>query len=377
MAFALEGFGTIAQRYLSKSVSSFFYKKWTLGHFLGATTLSNENKDSLSIGRPNAGEVFGMVTPAQRKTLPTVNSYVPRIQNFVTNNTRTRSNSGRVALPEVASASTNSHGQATQFGAEFKWTHYDTPILIWHEDKIRAGKEGSKEGQSIAMGQLVEEATQVAYQDLVEKLANDSWTGSPGSQSTDLWDSLAGITDMTASTNTYAGVNRSVETQWASQLVSAATTADIVKNLDDVNLGNSAGTIEGVRVKGNGVNLCLTNSTTYRIYKSQILSNSNGGVVLQNGIPEMGKLGVTREVLQKDNCYIMYDPFCPTTTAVFLDTSTIKFIVHQDFNFSVKPFEDNTTKGIGKDAYDFSYVMLRAMLTNDSPKRAVRFSNIS
>jgi hypothetical protein len=138
-----------------------------------------------------------------KKRLGTVNAYLPRAQKFTTSNSQYRTGSGRVALPDVASKTTLSHGQATQGAAKFGWTHLDTPILVWHEDKIRAGNEGTKEGQGIAMGQLIDEATEVAIQDHIDKLANDIWTGNPSSQNADLWDAPLGLVQAVDTANTY------------------------------------------------------------------------------------------------------------------------------------------------------------------------------
>src|SRR4051812_34698869 len=118
MAFAVEGFATVAQNYISKGIASNFYAKAPLLAILGALTLGNNNKQSLEIGRVGVGEIVSgaMVSPAEKKRLGTVNAYLPRIQAFKTNNTK--SMGVRDTMPVVANASTASHGQAMQAAAK-------------------------------------------------------------------------------------------------------------------------------------------------------------------------------------------------------------------------------------------------------------------
>ena len=378
MAFALEGFQTRVQNYISKGVASSFYSKSTFLAILAAQTLNNNKKDILSIGRPDGGEILsgGEVSTVERKNIASAygKAYIPRIQGFKTNNTAARSGTGRVTLPSVASSSTNSHGQATQFGAEFHWTHYDTPIKIWHEDKTQAAQAGSKEGAAIAMAQVLDEASRVAKQDMLDKLAQDVWTGTPTTQSDHLWDQPAGIVDALSITNTYGRTDRSTlasDSAWKSQLYSSAYPADITKIIEYANLD------AGIAIKGNGVNLVLTTAALYKQFKNQILSSSGGGVVMQNGLPDMAKMGVRKEILQKDNVLITYDPFCPASTVCCFDTTAWRFMIHPEYNFKVKPFIDLTETGEGKDAADYSYISLRFMLTCDSPFHNIRFSSVA
>jgi hypothetical protein len=372
ITFPVSGFNTVAQNFISRGVASNFYSKSTFLAVLGALTLGkNKKKDMLSIGRPDGGEILtnGMVSEIQRKKLGTVNAYLPRVQGFSTSNTAARTGSGRVTLPDVANKTTASHGQANQFAAQFKWTHVDTPILIWHEDKIRAGQEGTKEGAAIAMGQVIDESTEIASQDQIDWLATKVWTGGGAiTQTNDLWDEPLGIVEATKTNNTYANVDRTVtgNSVWQSQVDSTFTAVDAKRLVDDANL------TKGLRVKGQGADLILTTTALYQQFKQQVLAG--GGVILQNGLPEMAKLGVKKEMLQIDNVLITYDPNCPANSAVVFDTSVWKFMVHPQFNFRVTPFVDNTTTGIAKDAYDYAYIQTRFMLTCDNPFLNVRYS---
>lgn len=369
MAFAYSGFSTVAQNYISRTVASNFYQKWPFGAALGALTLGNQNRKELQIGRPDSGEILsgGMISPIERINLGNVNWYQPRIQAFETSNSAYRTVRGN--LPDVAAKTTNSHGQATQASAKVGWTHLDTPVLIWHEDKIRAAKENTAKGQALALGQVIDEATEVAYQEHISKLAVDTYSGSPTSQSADLWDAPQGYKMAFSATNTYSNVDRSVESAWRAQSDSTITAVDIVKILDDANI------TKGLNTKGSGVDLILTTGDLYIKFKAQILSQ--GGTVLQNGMPEFAKLGVKREVLQKDNAYIMYDPYISDANRVYaFNTKTWRFMVHPQFNFKVSEFTDNTKTGINKETYDYAYISTRFMLSCDDPTKNVVYTAI-
>lgn len=379
MAFAVTGFSTVAQNFISREIASNFYKKCPFLAVLGALTIGNNNKDSLEIGRPGSGEILtgGIVSPIAKKRLGTVNAYLPRIQGFETSNTayRSASTTGRDDLPDAANKTTNAHSQAMQFAAEYRWCHMDTPIVIWHEDKIRAGREGTKEGQGIAMGQLIDEATEVAMQDHLTKLSTDIYDASPtaAEQNYQLWPKPIGlltmIDDENATVTTMARVDRTSEPLWRAKRNSTTTAVDIRKIIDDANY------TQGLKIYGNGADLCLCGTTLYQQFKAQIIAQ--GGTVMHSGLPAMAKMGLRKEILQIDNTLVMYDPqLTNANTVLVLDTSVLKWMVHPEFNFKVTPFVDNTKTGIAKGTYDYAYISTRFIFSNDNPRLGVKYTAI-
>lgn len=374
-SFALENFAAIAQKYLSNSVSSNFYSRATFLSLIKATGIGNNNNpDPLQIGRPGVGELISgaNIDPIQRMSLSGVNAYNPRVQSFQTANTATRGNGGRVALPDAANKTTAAHSQATSFRPEFRWTAYDTPIVIWHEDLVRALQKDTKMGQGLAAATLIQEATEIAIQDHLTAIAADCWTGSPANQSHDPWSAMLGIVEATKSnTGTYAMVDRSQSdaVEWRGQLDSTARAPNIRALIDDAKY------TKNLAVKGNGPNLCLTTTALFAQFKAQALAGA--GTIMLNGVPGMAKIGMTQECVMIDGVAVTFDPGCPTNAVVFFDTRTWKFIVHQDFNFKVGKFIDNTETGIAKDTYNYAYISTRCMLTCDNPWRNVRYSAVS
>lgn len=371
MAFAVTGFATVAQNWISKQIASNFYAKAPFLAILGALTIGNNAKTSLNIGRPDSGEILSgkMISVGEKKKLQGINSYLPRIQGFTTSNTK--SMGVRDTMPTTANPTTASHGQAGQNAAKFNWTHLKTPILIWHEDKIRAGQDGTKEGQAISMAQLIDEATEVGLQDLNDTLITQVWTGNPADQTADLWDTQSGINQALDTGNVYGNVDRAVggNAVWRSQKDTALTAVDIRKIIDDANLTKL------VRVKGNGINCVLTTTALYQQFKAQILA-SRAGIVLDNGLPEFAKMGVKKEVLQVDGAYVMYDPGCSANNVCCFDLSVWKFMVHPQANFRVSKFTDISEQSEGAKDADQAFAHLRYMLTCDNPFLNVRYTAI-
>lgn len=372
MGFAVEGYQTVAQNFISRSIASNFYSKSALLAILGALTIGNQAKSSLEIGRPKSGEILSgkALSPAERMNLQGINEYQPRIQLFKTSNTTARTDKGLTTAPTVANATTNAHSQVGQAAAAFRWTHLDTPILVWQEDEIRAGQKETREGQGLAMSQVLDEATEVGMQDLIDTVATDAWTGNPTSQDAQLWDHQPGLAQMFDTANIYGRVDRSDPTcaAWKGQKDTTFKKVDIGALIDDANI------TKGIRVKGNGVNCVLCHQDLYMVYKAQVLAR--GGVTLKDGLPEFAKMGVKKEALQVDNAVVMYDAGCPANTAVAMDLSVVKFIVNPMFNFKVTDFGDLWKhQEAGKWARQ-AYVQLRYMLTNDNPWLGVRYTAI-
>lgn len=371
MSFAVEGFAAIAQNYIPRTIASNFYARTTFLSALGAFSLGNQNKSVLEIGRPgnNAGAIFSgkAVNPADMLQLGTVNGYQPGIQRFAVDNSKVMM--ARDTEPTTANPTTNSNGQAIEATAMFRWVRIDTPILIWNNDIRRAGQQPT--GRGIAMADFIEKATEVGLQAHVGAWNTQVWTGNPSDQASDPWDSLIGLPYAVSATGIYGNVNRSdaANAAWRAQVDASTTTVDIVKLLDRVNIGL------GLRDYGPGADLCICNSSQYPIFKQQILNS--GGVVMQNGMPKMGELGVTKECLQKDNCYIMYDVSCPANTCYFFTSKCWRLAMRPGVNLSVTPFEPlNKYVEGGKDAVQ-AYVRTEAIFSNDNPYLSVKFTALS
>lgn len=372
--FAIGGFKAIAQNAISRGIASNFYPRCIFLSALGAFTLSRNPKTPLSIGRPDAGAIFSgkAISPAESMTLANFNSWQPRIQGFETSNSKWMG--ARDTNPTVANPTTNSHGQAMQNTALFNRAQLKTPILIWHADKERAMSEGTDKLRGLAMSQLIDEATEVAYQEHVKELNSKIWTGNPTNQAVDPWDQPLGINQALSATNVYGNVNRTNLTAgspWLAQVDSTLTASDIEKIVDDANV------TKGIADQGEQIELWTTTKALYLQFKAQIIAKGGGAQhVLPSGIPNMAQMGVKTEVLQKDNGYIMYDAQVSANNVLGFVMKPWRLALAPGKNLAVSKFVDLSDKAEGAKDADQAFVTTQLLLSCDNPSDQVIYSAI-
>lgn len=384
------GFDSVCQKYIqSRPIASNFYKKSALAAFLGGLTLGNQNKDSLSIGRPGTGEILSGadVPKAERMRLGSMNEYVPRIQGFKTQNTRELDVYDD--LPGTANQLTRAPSQADQYGAGFRWGELVTEIKIWHEDKMRWLESGTADGAGLAAVDGLHHATEVAVQDHIDGLIENLWNGNPASQTASLWKSATGnpfsspgaclgVMQMVAATNTYGRIDRSNSDNaalWAASVDSSLTTDNVQAIIDDFKY------TKGLSDTGNGPYLMLVPNNQFVKFKSQAKASHTIIEQLPEGLIKMAKMGVTSDVVRVDDFYIVRDPWLTTngytTYVICLDTSTLKIMFHPKRNFSVGTFKDQTEYGDNPTDLDRAFIRTRFMMTNDNPVRSAKYTTIT
>lgn len=374
MPFAIEGFKAIGQNAISRGIASNFYPRLLFLSALAAFTLSRNPKTPLTIGRPDVGAIFSGkgISPAEQMTLANFNSYQPRIQGFETSNSKWMG--ARDTRPTVANATTNSHGQAMQNTALFNRAQLETPILIWHVDKDRAAKEGTDKLRGLVMSQLIDEATEVAYQEHVKELNAKIWNGNPTNQGVDPWDQPLGIFQALSATNVYGNVNRtglSAGSPWLAQVDSTITAVDIEKLIDDMNV------TKGLADQGSPVDLVITTKALYLSFKAQILAKGGGAQhVLANGIPGMAQIGVKQEVLQKDNAYIMYDASVSANNVLGFVMKPWRLALAPGRNLSVSKFVDLSDKAEGAKKADQAFITTELIFSCDNPSIQAKYTAI-
>lgn len=378
--FNVSEFQVEAQDYINgRQVASNYYQRSTLLSVMKALALGNQDKTSLTIGRPNGSVVLGQTMSAlDALAIGRRNTYKPRIQQFTTNNSRNRSANGFDDSPAVANRDTNAHSSATLAAAAFNWTAKDTPIWIWTEHKIRAQQEGTTDGMGVAMQQLIQEATEVAYQDMNDSMIAEIWAGNPSSQTVDLWSQQLGMAQVCSQTNTYGKVDRTATgaSQWQSNVDSTTTAVDYKK------IANRARYFYGLNVTGSrpagGYYLALMNQTLFLTIKDQIKAARLETVDVSNKLPDRFRQGAEYELQQYEDVLFGYEPYLDTgyaNSVFFIDPSVFKFILHEQFNFQVTPFKDQSE--IYQGAYaDYAQAQARYIFSCDNPKRTVLFNAI-
>lgn len=370
MAYPYDQWAGIAQNHISRGIASNFYPKLPFLTALGGMTLGNNNKKSLEIGRPPGEILTGKMVPEwDQLSIDGYNFYQPRIQRFEVDNGKWMGEFD--TMPVVANASTASPDQANLATAKFGWSDLVEPILIWHETRDRAlSSSSSREGRGLALAQVIDEATEVAFQAHIKKLNDGIWNGNPSNQALYVWNAPLGITQAFSATNTYGNVDRTVETVWQSQVDSTLTVVDIKAIIDDANITKRC------RIFGRGIDLIVTTPALWVRFKNQVGTQMSGVRHLPDGIPAMYRMGVRQESLQVDNVYIVYDESCGANRVYCFDTATWRLAFHKKRNFTVTKFVDISQQSEGAKDADQAFIRTRIQFSCDNPKANVVYTAI-
>ncbi len=371
MGFATEGFKAVAQDHISRSIASNYYNKLPFLAALGSFTVTRNKKTPINIGRPDEGSILtgATLSPGEVLALQNFNGYKPRIQRFETSNSKWMAKYD--TNPVVSSPTTNAQSQAMQATALFYGAELKTPILIWHRDKERALQTSGTDGQGIAMAQIIDEATEIAYQEHVKALNAGIWSGNPSSQTDDPWDSPLGIVQMFSTTNTYGNVDRSDSgnANWRAQVDTTLKAVDLTRIVDDANLTKK------LRTKGTGCDLLVTTPDIYTSFKAQA-SALSGIRMLPEGLPGMAKYGYSGEAIMKDNVAVIYDETCPANNAFAFSSRTLRVMFRPGKNMTVTPFKDISELSEGAKNADQAFIKTELIFANDNPFLGVNYQAI-
>ncbi len=361
----------MAQEYLGRRIHTRLFQKIPLFYLLAGLGGAN-TKDGFQIGRPGVAEVFAGVAidRPMKEVLGGFNSYQPEIQ--IQKNDSSKVMGARDTMPTVANPTTQSQDQ--ELGtAEFRWTRITTPLLVWHESLDRAMNSAGTgvDKQDLAAKNVLINATESATNVHYTNWAQRFWSGSPTNQDADPWDNCSGILEAINDQNVYGRVDRSnpSNSTWQGHVIATPQAADVAQIIDNANYN------QGLSVYGNGVNVLLTNTTLYQTFKAQV--RARGGVVMLNGLPDIGAFGMKREILQYDNAFITWDPMCPANTVAALNLEYWKIIIHPKKNFLIDAFVDISRNSEGaKDALQ-SFIDTRLILACDEPGGQALYTNVS
>lgn len=173
--------------------------------------------------------------------------------------------------------------------------------------------------------------------------------GYPSNQSAVKWDALHSLAysigpDTQSSSNpyrrnNYLGLDRSLSANsfWRGKGTDAygnVVFRDFIRTLNYSSTYNFAAV-------GAGVDVILVDGTGFQ----KALNECDGkfGVVMHNGIPNMGEVGFKRDVVCFDNTtYVVWDPECPAGHMVALNSETWTVAIHGSKNFKISTPKDQT-----------------------------------
>lgn len=338
MAFNLSGFDTYAQRTIEKKLYSGLFSRMPL-----LTFLSGKGGTQSDIGRPGTYALIGgpgNITKAQMQVLDGSSEVHVRVQTG-------KAGGGKwLAERDTTSDVTTSQDQLVGT-AKFMWALYRQPIKVWKNTLRLAGNN------KFRIANALDEAVEMALEELYEELHKKLWTGNPTDQTAAIWDQPLGVIQAMDTANTYGNVNRAVETNWQSHKVTTAKTASLGL-IDDANL------TQGCANKGPGVDLVLTDSDNYLSLKRQALAE--GGQIIHDTIPANGTVGYQNEAIRYGRTTITFDPQCPANNVAMFTMRDWMLEVHSKENFRVSKFKDNADDAApgGDDAVTAGiYAMIR------------------
>jgi hypothetical protein len=324
--YPVQGLPSIAQKKLTSTIAGQGYQKSAWGYAITGST-KGDTSNPLSLGRPGEGAVFSglPVTDARKATLLGRESYNPRIQQFVTNNTQVVGPNG--SMPTVANTSTQSHSQVAQAAADFKWfSKLVTPIYMrkYDLDMAVSRSMGNNEALGMAVGDLIEKGVETATNEHLDNLFSRLIYGNPVSQFTAPADDLQGLllAGNALGSTLYGAVDRSQLTTrdgWYAYNVNTNIGLDIYKIVQDLNVKRK------FKAYGSGKKIILCGGDNYTVFRNQVLARSERPFLETKdgmGLPQMAKMGVEREVLVVDDCYVMWEPFLDTVPACTAGTTT-------------------------------------------------------
>lgn len=363
-----EGLSAIAQGYINNGVAANYFKRepklWLLSHLAGEM---GKGPKQLDIGRPSAANVFKGtgLTQAEHMSLSGYNSVKPRFAiNNPTNVTILGAKDNAVQLPNIT---TNGNTQGDFFGeGRVNWTGlFSEEILIWEETLNRGLREAgaSEGGRALARGRIVKDAIALGKQNIQTTLANELQHGNPTDQDADPMDHLIGWDVWFSATNYCAGVDRAVSknAQWRAIVDSTAIAPSATAIIDSINIDHQLQDLSE-----DGVVALFVNGKQFKTMKAELLGL--GWSMVIHSIPGMAQAGTTNKfVLQKDNCYVVYDRQVPANTCYGITPETWAFITHPDYTFAVSEFIPLWKYSRGAPRALRAEVNLRGMLVNWNP----------
>jgi hypothetical protein len=257
------------------------------------TYLTSKNGDEGGL-RPNASVFMG----GARSSTYAMRSQIAQAQQV---NVTVQSRSGgagknmaaRDTLPTLPNTVTDTNADRVRT-AFWKPVRTVEPCFVWNS-LIRGNN--SAEGRR----GVVQDAIKMHMQEHFDRILRDIYIGNPTAQDAEIyWDAPLGIDQICSTTNVYAGINRTTDSFWRSNRITANTSATLAL-IDDANY------TQGIADTTEGVDLCLLSKAAYLAVKAEALTKGGTPSI---GLPmDMAKTGLNFEAIKYGKVMITYDPW--------------------------------------------------------------------
>ena len=279
------------------------------------------------------------------------------------------------------------------------WTQRMVPVSIRQDTIDNANNAGGSMG-NILIANAVEEAYGFAYQNMVNDLSTQLWTGTVtlANQANAKWTNYLGIdhavsdgTDKSGGTGDddsaydgYGAVDRTVETELASNHVGAddicasSTTADlgIIRKLKHESGGTGWNAINHKAVGPGVADLAITTPAIFLKLAEEMEAGNQKEVDATRVVDFFGE-GFTTPVLNKDGVMITYDPNCPAGKLYLLSTRSWYFEVHNKHNFATTPLVEDWKNNYQGGYYQWSLIDLKSRLVCKEPWLQAKVVNLT
>ena len=375
MTIAYNGVTALAQSYVDDYLGTNFYSIATLPAVLAGISKMNGLNIQMKgkINRPSgqialSGAKMDAVEKGELKNMLT---YRFGVQRFATNNTVVAAAYDN--MPTSGNDPTLVHSQVRS-NAEIPWTGMiRTPCTLNNFD-LEMAEEGDVGNTGIPVGRVVADGMDVCRQDHFNRMFPMFWTGNPSNWNVLPMDSFSGIIPVCGTAN-YARSTRPTGTSLVSHTITAANGSgsdngtaipnDIVSAINAVNFGGA-----NIKITGEGVDLGLTDGSSYTTYQQQIMAR--GAVQVVSSMPALAAIGFTRECLKYNECYVTYDSYCPTKYIGFLTLKHWRFITHPKFNFTMSQMVNLKLQATNAPDQTQGFLETRAILAcRDPSKQAI------
>jgi hypothetical protein len=385
---------SLMQDFLSDRLVSTLVNTMPLMYFLLG---KDGNKDGVyGLGVPKTGAVFSGVpmSKARKQEILGTDTFMPIVQTSLPNESDGKVLTNYDTMPVRANAATAGNTAGTRYTRPFfRWTERADPILVWNKEIRRTRRQNGGGGPraSAAVGDLFtsEERNVLTthlqwwnkrlwYRNEAGEVAGING-GFPTNVDDKTWDNPYSIRQACLNNNVYGGVDRSLAANswWQGNVVTAHRAAVLSEIVDEANYAL------GCAALGKTIDLWVVGSKLFPIFAAEARSKG-GQIIYANGqLPGYGKYGFTRQVVQFNNAFVLFDPLCPTAgvggatkncmAGLNLDTWMVS--VSPDANFSIdEPFNLAKTEG-GKDAMK-SQLRTELMIACESPKVNVWYDDV-
>lgn len=359
LSASLQNSHAYAQFYVDRQFRSNLFKVPTL-----LAALSRKGATEGRMGRPGAASVVGKpLTTAQAETMAGTTQRHIFFQ-------QSRVGGGKVLGTDDTTSSTGTDRQdKKKRSTAISWALYEQPITV-RNSTLRKAKGGA------AYGSAIEDATEMAMEELLETVAGDCWHGNPSSHTAEDYDSMIGLEQWLDDDNTIGSIDRSSVTGFNAYrddtgIVTALST------IDDVNLDAT----KGLSLFGGRSDVVITAPPVYAKLKQEAMSA--GGQIVHDSRPEGAQVGFMNEYINYNNSLITFDPYATNEAGsqdhmAILDSRTWTFESDSEDNCRVTRFVDQSEEGPhGSDDVTTAKVRWGIRLSCDRPKRNALLTNVT